>query len=71
MDIRILKSFKGFFVERLDDRDEWRYWLPKAGEEVFHTGQEALYAAREERDAEIYRACAKMSSYGETVELEI
>ena len=71
IDIRIRKSFKGFFVERLDDRDEWRYWLPKEGEESFRTGQEALQTAREERDAEIYRACARMSSYGETVELKI
>jgi hypothetical protein len=71
MDIRIRKSFKGFFVERLNDRNEWRYWLPKDGEEDFRTGQEALQAAREERDAEIYRECAKISSYGESVELKI
>ena len=71
IDIRIRKSFKGFFVERLDDRNEYRYWLPKDGGKEFRTGQEALQAAREERDAEIYRKCAKISSYGETVELKI
>lgn len=71
MDIRICKAFKGFFVERLDDRNTWRYWLPKKEEKYFRTGQEALQSAREERDAEIYRECAKMSSYGEAVELEI
>lgn len=69
MDIGICKSFKGFFVERLDGRGEWRYWLPKAGSN-YTTGMDALLAAREERDLEITRTCENLV-IGERLVIEI
>ena len=69
MNIRIRKAFKGFFVDRQNDRGEWLCWLPIAGPN-YTTGMDALLAAREERDLEINRACDKMAS-DESLEIEI
>lgn len=71
MEIRIRKGYKCFFVERLDDRNEWRYWLPKnyTGAE-YSTPSEALDAARNERDREILDKCNTLD-YNGWVEAEI
>lgn len=53
MKIRIRKGYKSFFVERLDDRNEWRYWLPKErGSAECKSFIGALHAAKEEQEAE-------------------
>lgn len=71
MKIRIRKGYKCFFVERLDDRNEWRFWLPKDYMEVeYSTPSEALDAARNERDREILDKC-KTIDYNGWVEAEI
>lgn len=71
MEIRIRKGYKCFFVERLDDRNEWRYWLPKDNTGAdYPTPSEALEAARTERDREILDKC-KTLNYNEWVEAEI
>ena len=70
MKIRICKGYKNFFVERLDDRNEWRYWLPKDDVPWFKTPRESLDAAREERERELLLDCEKMGAEGH-VETEI
>ena len=53
MKIRICKGYKCFFVERLNDRNEWIYWLPKEYESAkYKSFIEALHAAKEEQEAE-------------------
>ena len=71
MEIRIRKGYKCFFVERLNDRNEWIYWLPKDYTGVgYPTPSEALDEARNERDREILDKCKTIDSNG-WVETEI
>ena len=70
MKIRIVsKGFGLFNVERLDEENVWRRWLPK-DEAFFHSSYEAIASAREERDSEIAQICQRLG-VGEHLETEI
>lgn len=70
MKIRIVsKGFGLFNVERLDEENAWRRWLPK-DEAFFYSPYEAIASAKEERDSEIAQICQRLG-VGEHLEVEI